>query len=281
MERRPFPAAPAPAQPQPLPLEARIAAALGSATGIKAADISALYGELATAITSATSAADQARANALDPTVDNPAAARARRDDCAFQLERLKAALAPLQARYTELRKAERRTEWREQYAEVKSKRDAAAAKLKEIYTELIEQLVKVLERAKDIDQEVARINSTAPSGEHDRLLSVECAARGVIGVGPNGALSLLTELRLPHWNAPGLAWPPPAPVITAEMVVPAGMLSHPADHWHVELQQRDARRQQEAKRVAQYHAQREREKEDMENAARARAEQERRRQAL
>ena len=63
-------------------------------------------------------------------------------------------------------------------------------------------------------------------------------------------------------------------------MVVPAGMFSHPADHWHAELQQRDARRQQEAARVAKYHAQREREKEDMENAARARAEQERRRQA-
>jgi len=93
-------------------------------------------------------------------------------------LERLKAALPPLQQRYNELCKAERRTEWREQYAEVKAKRDATAEMMKAIYTKLSEQLIAVLQEAQQVDQEVARVNRTAPNGEQDRVLTVECAAR-------------------------------------------------------------------------------------------------------
>ena len=141
----------------------------------------------------------------LDPTVDDPFAARLARDDCVFRLERLRAALPPLQQRYTELRAAERRAKWRADYAAVKAKRDATAEKLQAIY-ELTEQLIEVLQEAKEVDQEVARINSTAPNGEHDRLLATECSARNVTATGPNSVLSLMTEMKLPHWNAPGWA---------------------------------------------------------------------------
>jgi hypothetical protein len=65
-------------------------------------------------------AAEDSKKNALDPTIQDITAARVQRDDAIYRLERLKAALPPLQQRYNELRKAERRTQWRTDYAQVK-----------------------------------------------------------------------------------------------------------------------------------------------------------------
>ena len=260
----------------PTTLEQRITRALAPDQQIAPAVIATLYGEVESAIAQAETTAADSKKKALDPSIDDSAAARVQRDDAVYRLERLKAALPPLQERYTALRTAERRTQWRTDYAKVKAKRDATAEKLQAIY-ELTEQLIEVLEETKQVDQEVARINSTASSGEHDRLLTVECWARGVNGVGPNSALSLLTELKLPRWSAAGLAWPPPPPVLTAEMVAP--IIPHPGDRWWEHQSERKAQADAEAARVANYYRRQEREKEDMENA-RARAEQERRRQA-
>ena len=113
-------------------LDQRIAVALSSDnTTTTSAALANLYAETATAITAAATAADQAKQRALDPTIDDPAAARQQRDDAIYRLERLQAALPPLQARYTELRLAERRAQWRTDYAQVKAKRDATATNLK------------------------------------------------------------------------------------------------------------------------------------------------------
>jgi len=260
------------------PLEQRIAAALSDKSTITSAALAALFGEVETAIAEVETDAADAKARALDPTIDDPAAARQHRDDCRFRLERFKAALPPLQQRYNEVRLAERKAKWRADYADVKAKRDATAENLQAIY-ELTEQLIEVLQEAKQVDQEVERINRTAPNGEHDRLLSVECAARGVNGVGPNGVLSLLTELRLPKFSAPGLRWPPPAPMILPEQIIPAAMLRHPGDNWAAHQQKAKVQVAAEAKRVADYYRNQQREREERENAE-ARAAQERRRQA-
>jgi hypothetical protein len=257
-------------------LDQRIAEAL-SANAITSAMLAALFGEVETAIAAAETAAAQAKTRALDPGIQDNEAARQQRDDCSFRLERLRAALAPLQQRYSAVRLAERRAQWRADYAQVKAKRDATATNLKDIYTEFTTKLIDALIAAKEVDPEVARINSTAPNGEHDRLLTVECWARGVTGVADNFSLM---QLKLPSFEQPNAwAWPPPVPAIDVRQVVPAAMLTHPGANWPEALKQRDAARQQEAKRVANYYRQREREKEDIENA-RARAEQARRRQA-
>jgi hypothetical protein len=273
MERRPLRDPPPPSQP----LEQRIADALGD-NAIKSAVLAALYNEVAAAITAAATAADHAKERALNPSTQDAQAARARRDDCVFQLERLKAALPPLQQRYSQVRLAERRTEWREQFAQVKAKRDATAEKLQAIY-ELTEQLIEVLQEGQQVDQEVEIVNSTAPNGEPDRLLTTECAARGVNGVGPNGALSLMTDLKLPRWNAPGLAWPPPEPAIDFQRIVPPNMLTHPGDNWAAHQQEAKAQADAEAKRVAEFYRRQTREREERDNAE-AKAAQERRRQA-
>ena len=261
----------------PQPLEQRITRALSPDNDIASSAIAALYNEFETAIADAEANAEAAKTRALDPTIDDPAAARQQRDDCIFRLARLRAALPKLQQRYSEVRLAERRAQWRAAYAEVKANRDATASELKEAYA-LVDRLVVLLNKAKKVDEQVEAINRSAPNSEHDRLLTVECVARSLNAVPAN--VSLMTTLKLPVFDAPGQwLWPPPVPPIIPEMVVPAGMYSHPGANCHVELKERDARRQAEAKRLADYHRRREREREDMENA-RARAEQERRWQA-
>ena len=76
-----------------------------------------------------------------------------------------------------------------------------------------------MLQEAKQVDAEVARINSTAPNGESDRLLTVECAARQVNGVADNFSLM---NIKLPAFDAPGQwLWPPPVSPILPEQVLP------------------------------------------------------------
>jgi hypothetical protein len=261
----------------PTTLEGRITHALAPDHEITSSTIATLFGEVEGAIAEAEITAQDSKKKALDPTITDVEAARIHRDDAIYRLERLRAALPPLQARHTELRTAERRADWRKQYATVKAKRDAAASNLKDIYTEFTEKLIDALIEAKAVDQEVAKINSTAPAGEHDRLLTVECAARQVNGI--DDSFSLM-NLKLPSFQQPNTwAWPPPVPVILPEMVVPAAMLRHPGANWPQALKQRDAERQQEAARVANYYRQQQKDSEDLANA-RAREEQARRRQA-
>ena len=116
-------------------------------------------------------------------------------------------------------------------------------------------------------------------NGDGRNLPSVECAARQVNGVGPNGVLSLMTELRMPRFSAPGWAWPPPPPPIDVLQVIPAAMLRHPGDNWAAHQQEGKARADAEAKRVANYYRNQQREREERDNAA-ARAEQARRQAA-
>ena len=248
-------------------LEQRIGAALDN-DSITSKAIADLYAECEHAIAYTETSVTDANHRALDPTVEDAEAARQQRDDCGFRLERLKAALAPLQAHYSKVRLAERKAAWRTDYADVKRKRDATADKMKAIYTELSEKLIAVLEEAKQVDEEVARINSTAPNGEHDRLIDCECKARCVNAVGPNTVLSLMTDLKLPRFTAPGWAWPPPTPPILPEMVVPAKLMTHPGDNWAAHQQQAKAHAESEAKRVANYYRNQTREREERDNAA-------------
>ena len=258
------------------PLEQRIAAALDN-DSITSKTIADLYAEVEHAIAYTETSLADANHRALDPTIEDAQAARQQRDDCGFRLERLKAALPPLQQRYSKVRLAERKAAWRADYAKVKAKRDATAEKLQAIY-ELTEQLIELLQEAKQVDEQVAKINSTAPNGEHDRLVDCECKARCVNAVGPNTVLSLMTELKLPRWSAPGWAWPPPTPPILPEMVVPAKLMTHPGDNWAAHQKEAKAQAEAESKRVANYYRNQIREREERDNAE-ARAAQARRNQ--
>jgi hypothetical protein len=258
---------------QQQPLEQRIALALSDKETITASALAHLFNEVEATIAEVETAVTEAKERALDPLIEDPQAARQQRDECEFRLERLKASLPPLQQRYSEQRLMERKAAWRKDLAQVKGKRDATADKLQAIY-ELTEQLIPVLQEANEVDQEVARINRTAPNGEHDRLLTVECAARHVNGV---PAEFSLMNIKLPAFHKVGqLLWPPPTPPIDVRQIVPAKLMTHPGDHWAEAMKVRDEERQQEAKRVADYYRNQTREREDRDNAE-ARAKQARR----
>ena len=190
-----------------------------------------------------------------------------QRDDAIYRLERLQAALAPLQARYSRTAAGRAAGAWRADYAEVKAKRDATAEKLQAIYTELTEQLIEVLEEAKQVDEEVARINCTAPNGEHDRLLTMECAARRRQRGRSEYCAVADDRTEAAALYRPGLGLASTSTMLTAEMVVPAGMLTHPGDNWAAHQKEAKAQADSEAKRVANYYRRQKREKEDMDNA--------------
>jgi len=87
-------------------------------------------------------------------------------------------------------------------------------------------------------------------------------------------------NIKLPTFNQPNTwAWPPPPPPIDVLQVIPAAMLRHPGDNWAAHQQEGKAQADAEAKRVANYYRNQQREREERDNAA-ARAEQARRQAA-
>jgi hypothetical protein len=266
-------------------LETRIATALTEDT-VTSSVLADLNAETESALGQAESAITKAKKDALDTSrPPDPIAARDAIASAEFRRDWLKSASGKLQARQRQRANQETYDDWVDTFEPIKPRHATAAANLATVYQEFESKLVVALTEAKAVDAEVHRVMAKKPyllpqtNGDGRNLPSVECAARGVNGVGPNGALSLMTELKLPRFSAPGCSWPPPPPVMDVGSVVPPGMLLHPGANWHEALKERDTARQQEAKRVANYYRQREREKADIENA-RTRAEKERRRQA-
>jgi|RhiMetdeSRZDD1v2_1073273.scaffolds.fasta_scaffold212796_2 hypothetical protein len=105
--------------------------------------------------------------------------------------------------------------------------------------------------------------------------------ARGVAGFGPNGLLSLMSDMRLPKFRFEGddryqFSWPPPQPSLAAQIVqaggfaVPLGGVFGP--DWHEKLVERDRQIVAEVKRAeAEAEArQREREKRELEEIRKA-----------
>ncbi len=103
-----------------------------------------------------------------------------------------------------------------------------------------------------------------APSGAHDRLREVELTARGVERLLQPDVV-IAKELRLPTFtrsaNEPLLAWPPPQPLLAAQvasMRVPGG----PGPDWPAVIEEPDRRRREESERLSAYYEEREREAE-------------------
>jgi hypothetical protein len=88
--------------------------------------------------------------------------------------------LPRLNARFKEMKAAEYLARWEPDYKQVEALRDALAAELREVYPAAVAQLADLFNRMAVCDRECSRIDSTAPYGEHRRLLGVELTARGV-----------------------------------------------------------------------------------------------------
>jgi hypothetical protein len=203
-------------------LEQKIAAALNGAD-IASADLGQLLVETEAGIAAADKAAEEERARALDPALSpDPRKARQAMEDAIFCRDRLKTLQPRLQAQHQEVLAREYAARWREDFAAVASKRDELAEELRTVYPTIVERLVDILSRIPAIDQEVSRVNGSAPPGVKDRLLGVEQQARGVEGFGvsgawdPHGLLALAADLKLPKFEEDGnryqYSWPPPQP---------------------------------------------------------------------
>jgi hypothetical protein len=238
-------------------LEKRITAALVSA--ITSADLAALIEETETAIVAADAAATAERKRALDPLVSpDPVAARAAMEDAAFTRDRLNTVLPRLRQRLDEVAATEYAAEWEPDFEQVKARRDDLAREFAELYPTVTAQLVDLFKRIAECDREVSRINGSAPSDEHRRLLEVELHARGLDAF-TRDEPSIITELlKLPNWgDSARMAWPPPrvfdqsmfAPVVSGDPRLYTG-------RWHeVWEEQAAAAREREEREAAEREA--------------------------
>ena len=154
--------------------------------------------ELAVTVAEETARAEYEKA--LDP-IASPDAAKAKRSIWAaeFNRDRLRAFLSRLWERLDEIETAEKAARWKADYAAIEAKRDALASEFAEMYPRLTAQLCDLFKRAKAIDEECARINGEALSGEHRRLLGVELTALN-LGSFTRSNPSLMDAVKLPDW---------------------------------------------------------------------------------
>jgi hypothetical protein len=175
-------------------LEKRISAALGS-DSLGSAHITDLIAEVERAAAAADQTATQERERALD-LVASPDVAKAHEAVAVAELtsDRLRAVLPRLQQRLVEANDREYDEGWTAEYERVAVLRDEAAKEFAR-YSEMVGELVKIFRRAEEVEQEVGRVNRSAPSGELRRLRGVELTARGLEAFSSaNPAISKLAQ---------------------------------------------------------------------------------------
>ena len=247
-------------------LEQRVAAALadpelGSESLVK------LIAEVEEAAQQAEAAAVKARADALDPAaVIDVMQVSAKVTTAELMRDRLQVALPKLQQLLSDVRARKIFEAWAADFDKVKAGRDALAAELAERYPAIVAELVDYMLRIAAVDREVDRVNGSRPLNASGGLKGVEAAARGVDGFGPNGLLSLMTELKLPKFFADDdryqYSWPPPQPSLAAQMAsapVPRGIAG---PDWHLLIDERDRQRREESERLSAFYEKEKREAE-------------------
>lgn len=202
-------------------LEERIATALSS--NVPSAEVAALIVELVAAVSKSDDAAAAERVTGGDPAaLREPESARAAiRPDDAFY-DQLRNALPQLKARLAELQAAEYAKSWEKDYERVSAQIQEAARKWTE-YPKLVAQLIDILDTTA-IDQEVSRLNNSAPKSEQRRLRGVELTARKLEDFSRYHP-SVAKGVQLPELqHSYKMAWPPPPPSLAAAY---AALITH------------------------------------------------------
>jgi hypothetical protein len=144
------------------------------------------------------------REKALDPALSPE---REALEAAEFASDRLRTLLPRLQ----ETQAAVYSARWESEYERVQAERDKFARKYTD-YPKLVAQLVDLFGSAKSVDEEVSRINGSAPPGEHRRLLRVELTARGLESFSTTDP-PIAKGVQLLDWaHSARMAWPPPRP---------------------------------------------------------------------
>jgi hypothetical protein len=187
-------------------LEQRIASSLSNGSASSDALMELVEDTVAAAAAAEQDAAAE-RDRALDltiaPDIDKAHAALVAAE---LRRDRLQAVLPRLRQRLSEALGAEAHARWFAVYERTEKLRDAAAAKFAEHCPRLLAELVTLFRDADAVDQEVSRVNGSAPSGERRRLLAVELQARAMtdFSIKP----SITATIRLPDWDTGQIIWP-------------------------------------------------------------------------
>ena len=236
-------------------LQSRIAHALKD-EAIKSAELGHVIQATELAIMHAEQTANAERKRAFDPELTpDPVKARAAMEDAEFVVQRLKTMLPRLQRRYQQVAAQESYDAWAGKFDDLLPKHEAAVAKLRAVYPEVLGKLVDALAEARQVDAEVHRVSASKPydlpqaNSDGRSLLSVECTARGLPGISPNFSLM---QLKLPAFGEQNqLAWPPfETPLAVQVAVGTAPMVTdprrHSADWWRCDQERARAVREQQ-----------------------------------
>jgi hypothetical protein len=237
-----------------LMLEQEIVAALADAN-ISSNDLSSLIERTEAAIAQADAAAIAERTKALDPVLSPDAkAAREAMAAAEFNRDRLHTLLPRLQERLQQIQAAEYAARWEADFEQVEARRNELVQEYAATYPRLVAQLVDLFERIEAVDKEASRINGSAPSCEHRRLLGVELSARGLDGF-TRDEPSIARAVQLPDFERSAvLAWPPPKPSMAVQVATSMTYGSHPSANWWEESKERAQAMREDHERVIAYY---------------------------
>jgi hypothetical protein len=136
-----------------------------------------LVAEVGGAVDDADRTASEARARSVDPAIID-ADAHGMAKDAEFVAQRLHNAMTALQELRCDAVAREQATAWQADADAVEAIRDKLAAEMAEKYPAATAWIVDFFQRMAACDQEVSRINGSAPPLEHRRPLGVELTAR-------------------------------------------------------------------------------------------------------
>jgi hypothetical protein len=143
-------------------LDTRIAGAF--AEDAKSDDVRCLLADVEAVAKEAEAAAEQTRARALDPLVEDVIVARRAMDDAAFKRDRLTEAAKRLGARVAELRALEEACAQRAEHDQVLAERNRLAEEMGRMAEPMLE-MAHLVSKIEACDREIGRVNATAALG--------------------------------------------------------------------------------------------------------------------
>jgi hypothetical protein len=213
-------------------LEQRIVSILAHANAGSEA-IMELVAEVEDAVTLADKNIEAERAKAIDLVQSpDPKTAHERVVGAELVRDRLRAVTPKLREKLSAAMRSEAHERWLSDFSRVRQQLDEAVTLFRD-YRQHAEAIAEMFAFAEHVDEEVSRINGTAPDGEHRRLRSVELEARNMQSFTRDNP-SLVSTVELRDWENSGRKlWPVQssgslAASFAGSMAVPP----HPGSHW-------------------------------------------------
>lgn len=192
------------------PLDDRIASALKP--GARLVDVETTLTDALAEQKRVQAAKADAEERRADPALTSAQATEADLEvkEAELRLIRLGRAVERLAENVKRMKSADRDAEHLKRFEQAEARRNKLVDELREKVGPAIRLIAEYCQRVADSDKEIETINRALPQGKKG-LLSAEQVARGYVGYtwGNGGEVVMrLGDLRLPHFDRPGSAWP-------------------------------------------------------------------------